>query len=420
MTQSVQTKSGLSAYREVVAKYPDVSPLVILKAYLQRRGVTYSQAAFGHFDPARHLVQARSIFVSVGEKPDETPTMASAGLILRDGTTVISGPRLNTEGLFVVDSIDGKLVITDGDDIIEEVDLWEKPDYVSKTTSSGKPMWQIATPRPQRLDINPYSYCHFWDDGHGCKFCNISWNYHKEHKANNKPIRLDPRDVSETVAEAIRQPGRFTNIMLTGGSIFSGDELFADELDLYIEILQAIGENFSTRRFPSQLISSSFAPHQLARLYEETGVLTYTSDIEVLNEEKFNWICPGKTAKLGYREWKRRLVEAVGIFGRGRVNTGIVGGVETATPHGFASEDDALAATLEEADDLASQGVSTVHCVWGPTPGSVFFKQKVPSLEYYVRLSQGLDQIRRNHGLNVDMDNYRLCGNHPDSDLSRI
>ena len=116
----------------------------------------------------------------------------------------------------------------------------------------------------------------------------------------------------------------------------------------------------------------------------------------------------------------RRLVEAVGIFGRGRVNTGIVGGVETATPHGFASEDDALAATLEEADDLASQGVSTVHCVWGPTPGSVFFKQKVPSLEYYVRLSQGLDQIRRNHGLNVDMDNYRLCGNHPDSDLSRI
>jgi hypothetical protein len=50
----------------------------------------------------------------------------------------------------------------------------------------------------------------------------------------------------------------------------------------------------------------------------------------------------------------------------------------------------------------------------------VFFKQKVPSLEYYVRLSQGLDQIRRNHGLNVDMDNYRLCGNHPDSDLSRI
>ena len=102
------------------------------------------------------------------------------------------------------------------------------------------------------------------------------------------------------------------------------------------------------------------------------------------------------------------------------VRAHVAGVLGTGTAGGFAGEDDALAATLEEADDLASQGVSTVHCVWGPTPGSVFFKQKVPSLEYYVRLSQGLDQIRRNHGLNVDMDNYRLCGNHPDSDLSRI
>jgi len=32
----------------------------------------------------------------------------------------------------------------------------------------------------------------------------------------------------------------------------------------------------------------------LIRLYEQTGLSSYTSDIEVLNEEKFNWICPGK------------------------------------------------------------------------------------------------------------------------------
>lgn len=75
---------------------------------------------------------------------------------------------------------------------------------------------------------------------------------------------------------------------------------------------------------------------------------------------------------------------------------------------------------MREADDLAKHGVSTVACVWDVAPGSVFFNQKNASLEYYIKLSIGLDNLRRKYGLNVDMDNYRRCGNHPDTDLSRI
>ena len=97
--------------------------------------------------------------------------------------------------------------------------------------------------------------------------------------------------------------------------------------------------------------------------------MSYTSDMEVLNEERFAWICPGKNKVLGYREWKKRIFEAVGIFGRGFVNTGIVGGVELAKPNGFATEDEALRATIDEAEDFASHGVSVIHCVWVPYPG---------------------------------------------------
>ena len=405
------------SYREVVAKYPDVSPFVILKTDIQRRGVTYSPAALAQVNPEIHLTQVRSIFHSIGEKAE---VRIPASLLLRDGTSILSGPRPDAEDLYLVDYIDGRLVITDHGDILEEVSYWDKPDFVTKLTSSGKPMWQIVTPRPQRLDINPYSNCHFWDDGSGCKFCNIGSHFNQQQKTNNKPLRLDPKDISETVREAIRQQGRFANVMLTGGSILEGEELFDKEVEVYIEALQAIGENFSTRRFPSQLISSAFNLDQLNRLYEETGLLSYTSDIEVLNEEKFNWISPGKAKKVGYQGWKQRLITAVEIFGRGNVNTGIVGGVDLATPHGFSSEEESLKVTLDEADDLASKGVSAVFCVWGPTKGSAFYKQQTPSLEYYVQLAKGLDAARRRHSLPVDMDNYRLCGNHPDSDLSRI
>ncbi len=412
-----ELKSHQLSYHEIVAKYPTVSPFVILKTDVQRRGVTYTTQAIERANPALHLLQFRSIFHTIGEK--QTPQIP-VSLLLRDGTSILTGMRPDAPAPYLVDFVDGRLVLTDHGQILEEVEYWHKPQYVDKHTSAGTPMWQVATPRPQRLDINPYSYCHFWDDGGGCKYCNISSHFNKERKNNGKPLRIAPRDIYETVREAVKQPGRFANIMLTGGSILSGSQLFDDELQVYIETLQAIGENFTTRRFPSQLIASAFSLDQLARLYEETGLLTYTSDLEVLDDALFNWICPGKAGKLGYQAWKRRLIDAVQIFGTGRVNTGIVGGVETATPHGFASEDEALDATLTEAEDLAQHGVTVVQCVWSPTRGSAFAKQHPPSLEYYVRLSQGLDALRRHYNLNADMDSYRICGNHPDTDLSRI
>jgi hypothetical protein len=139
-----------------------------------------------------------------------------------------------------------------------------------------------------------------------------------------------------------------------------------------------------------------------------------------LNERVFDWICPGKAGRVGYREWKRRLVAAVDIFGRSNVGTGLVGGVELAKPNGFTSEDDAIKSTLDEAEDLASHGVTTVYIVWVPRPGSVFHDQKNPSLEYYVRLARGLHDLRVRYGLRADFDDYRRCGNHPDSDLSRL
>jgi hypothetical protein len=110
----------------------------------------------------------------------------------------------------------------------------------------------------------------------------------------------------------------------------------------------------------------------------------------------------------------------VDIFGRGNVGTGIVGGVETATPQGFTDELEAVEATLAEAEDLASQGATTVYIVWVPRPGSAFKDQKNPSLDYFIRLAKGLDELRQRHGLGVGFDNYRTCGNHPDSDLARV
>src|SRR6266542_3656650 len=356
---------------EVLERNPGFPRLVALKIDVQRRGVHYTDRAIAAVDPQRDQLRGSYIFGS----RDASLTPLPESLLLRDGTTILTDPTPLQQGPYVVDAIDGRFWLVEGGEPIEPVTLWPKPAYYDRTTSSGIPMKYVVTARPQRLNIFQSSACHFWGNGNGCKFCDIN-THGKQQKAElGIPTRLEPRDVSET----FRTPG-----------------------------------------FPSQLIGTAFSERQLARLHAETGLSSYTSDLEVLDERVFGWVCPGKAEKVGYREWKRRLVAAVEIFGRGHVGTGLVGGVELAKPNGFASEEDALAATLAEAEDLARQGVTTVYIVWVPRPGSPFHEQRNASLEYSVRLAKGLHGLRVKYGLSADFDDYRRCGNHPDTDLSRL
>ena len=401
---------------EVIAKYPDVPPLVILKSDVIRRGIAYTQRALAALDRTKHQYQQRVLVGLNGTKQAAVPV----SLTLRDGSSIIIAPAPNVVNPYVVDQVDEKTFLTDKGRPIEEVEYWYKPAYYDKFTSSGTPMWQVASARPQRLDIDPNSHCHFWEHGGACRFCNINFNSGKSKREQNMAVTLTANDVYETVREALKEKGAFTNLKMSSGSILSGREPLDDEVDLYIEMLQAAGANFRTRKFPSTIVASAFSEDQLARLYEQTGLMTYTSDIEVLDERQFSWICPGKSAVIGYREWKRRIIAAVDVFGRNNVSTGTVGGVEMARPNGFTDESEALEHVLEEAEDFVSHGVNVVHCVWVPMLGSKFERQRTPSLEYYVRLATGLQRLRRKYDLNVDMDNYRKCGNHPDTDLDRV
>ena len=407
---------GAQSFSEVVQKYPDVPKLVALKIDVQRRGVHYTEEALRHVDEIKHQLRGTYIFGS----RDAALTPVPESLVLRDGTTILTDPTPVDHHPYRVDWSDGRFVLRDSEDVIDEVDLWPQPAYYDKTTRRGTPMKYVITARPQRLNIFTSNFCHFWANDKGCQFCDIVTHLKQQKKEWGIPTRLDPADVEETLREALREPGRFTSICLTSGSDTRGPELFEQEVDYYVETLQAVGRVFKSKRFPSQLIASAFNERQLERLYRETGLTSYTSDLEVLSERLFGWICPGKAERVGYQEWKRRLVAAVDIFGRGNVGTGLVGGVELAKPNGFTSEDDALKSTLDEAEDLASRGVTTVYIVWVPRPGSAFRDQTNPSLDYYVRLARGLHDLRVRYRLRADFDDYRRCGNHPDTDLSRL
>jgi hypothetical protein len=416
MTLTLVQRNRRTERDEVAARYPDVPPLVILKADVQRRGVFYTDAALGLLDERLHQTTGTHIFGARDGRIAARPE----SLLLRDGASIITTPTPLEENPYVVDLHEEEPWLFDEGLAVEPVEYWPAPAFYAKTSSSGVPMKNIVSARPQRLNIFPYRYYTFWNNGNGCAFCDIVAQLKKGRDELQIPARLDPVEVGEVVAEALKEPGRFSSVFLTSGSITGGARPFDDEVEYYIAILKEVGKNFRTPKYPSQLIGTAFEKGQLQRLYAETGLTSYTSDIEVLNEELFNRLCPGKAEWIGYKEWKRRLVDAVEVFGPGRVNTGLVAGIELAGPHGFGSEDEALEYTLAEAEDLARQGVSTVFIVWSPRPGTPLGNYRNASLDYYVRLARGLHNLRATYRLPIDHDSYRNCGNHPDTDLSRL
>ncbi|MDR2053947.1 MAG: hypothetical protein LBP80_11090 [Treponema sp.] len=108
--------------KEIIEKYPDVSPFVILKTDVQRRSVTYTPAALARVDPSVHQVEY------VGYNIDKKDLAVPCSLLLRDGTTIMAAPFPGKPEPYVVDLIDGRIMITDGGEPVEEVFYWYRPD----------------------------------------------------------------------------------------------------------------------------------------------------------------------------------------------------------------------------------------------------------------------------------------------------
>lgn len=402
------------SFREIIKKYPDISPFIITQLDVQRRGVTFTSAALDRVDPSIH--QTRPL----GER------LAPDSLLLRDGTSIVtnftfatSDGTISGRDPYLVDVVDGKTVLTDNGDIIDEIIYWEKPEYYDKVTSFGNKMGTVICARPQRFHLDVNHYCHFWDvGGEGCKYCGIGAEGHKYKGASNEHANYD--EIREVMQELVKEKGRFTGFILTGGSVLSGKELCDDELEQYIQTMHAIGSVFSAKKFPSQINSTALNVRQLERLYNETGLTSYTTDLEVFDEEVHKWVCPGKARLIPFKEWKKRLYDAVPIFGKGQVNTGIVSGVELAEPNGFKSEAEAIARNLETAEELTSHGVGLKHDVWNVVPNSIFKNQSTPSLDYYVQITKGFYELNLKYGINTEMDDYRKCSMHANINHDRI
>ena len=143
--------------QDIIKKYPTVSPFIIIQIDVQRRGVHYTDRALEKLDTNIHKV-------TTSKNKQGEVRVTPASFLLRDGTSVIvseTSTQTHREP-YTIDVVDNKIVLVDQDNVIEEVEYWEKPKYFDKFTSRGTPMSEVVDARPQRFSVTMSRYCHFW------------------------------------------------------------------------------------------------------------------------------------------------------------------------------------------------------------------------------------------------------------------
>ena len=424
--QEVVTQGKELGFAQCIEKYPDVPRFVILKIDTALRGIVPTERAF------ERAHETGSLFDVPGHSRNLPKKLSIGGLVFRDGTSVLGLEAVQGQfpniirgsrgAPYTLDAIDDRLMLLDGDTQLEECFFKSRPEYYGKRTSRGTPMFEnVTAAQSDCLGINIFGVCNFWKEKIPCKYCNgvgstLPTDYHRDGHTQESL-----EDIYESVTESLKERGRWTGFILGGGSNPAGDSPYQKEVDEYIKVLTTLKKIFGSRRPAVRLVSSAFPEDQLLRL-KEAGATAYEPHIEVWDEKLFKWICPGKAKYYGRQYWIDSAIAAVDVFGKGNVCTQIVGGAEMAQPYGFKTIDEAVKSSLEGAEFYAQHGVAlSLHILRvGQTSYFYRIKHKPPSLEYYVRIAQGLREIRKRYRIGADFNDYRRCSLHPDLDISRL
>jgi hypothetical protein len=398
------------ALEDYFRRYPDAPREVIVKTDLLRLGHWFTDAALAATGGS--LVKSYRLFsydhIPMHEMHRRENRRVPEHLIILGGPDelrpVMVQTTLSPHSPYVIDVVEGRLALTAGGEVLCEVRYQAAPDYYAKRFADGTWFHEIIS---FGFFVTLFRYCQFWGPEEECKFCDINSNARQMKRSGDftltAPVKsMDQiREVADAVTrEMYEREGRHGPLcfLLTGGTVKKtlhgkNEEEFYGE---YVEALKWSGP----RRFIN--LQTNARPREILRRYRAMGVDSHHANMEVWDRRLFEWICPGKAARVGWDNWVKWLIDSVDVFGEGAVKPLFVCGIEMARPHGFDTVDEAVASTTSGMDFLMSHGVVPRFNQWRPEPGSrivVEHPQAPVPLDFYLRLMANRYELWKKHGL---------------------
>ena len=244
---------------------------------------------------------------------------------------------------------------------------------LEQTTRDGTPFHTIATIRPDgQVHVNYSQECVLKDKGEDCLFCNYS--------VRNATLKT-PRQVGE-VFSTLYLAGVGKHLNLTSGFLYE-----RKELDYYLDVAEEIQNRTGLKEFRATAVVGAPLDFSVIDKYKEAGYFSIRMNLEIWDKNIWNTICPGKRNHCGgWENWIKALEYAAEVFGKGRVASNIVGGIEPKS------------SILEGIEYKASKGIIGSASAWRPVAGSVLEGHRSPETAWHFDLQQQIASIYKRYG----------------------
>lgn len=283
------------------------------------------------------------------------------------------------------------------------------PDWMTQATEDGFPMAQAGVSlHGDMAVINIAPGCDYFlqksESGASmrCSFC--AYGAPNERVAHFDQVIGEPglppltyRRMQETLRLALAERD-INHIYLVAGSLTDWHE----EGKRFIEIARAV-QQVNSNRIPVTCGSGALPMDILQQMHSEQLVDNVCFNLEVWSRDLFEKICPGKNRFVGYDQWIESLENAVGLWGRGRVYSAMVSGIEM-EPEYELSWEEASRRAIEGAAALCARGIIPVYSLYWPTGGRDHPDYFSRLQSYFERLNLEYREIRRQQDLAISPD----------------
>jgi hypothetical protein len=390
------TQSNFDILEAYFKQYPDVPKETILKQHMLSLGHWFSDAALDA--SAGALVKSYRLFsydlVPMSYFKRNEHRRVPEHFVLINGPykmrPVAIQTSLSPDSPYLVDVVDGKLVLTVDGQVVSEVRIPKTPDYYYKSLPDGTPYHEIVA---FASFITIFRNCQYWGTKEECKFCDINENARAMKLSRDftltAPVKsvTDVVTVCEYVASDAQKIGASQGFVLSGGTITKTLH-GKGEADFYVDYIRAI-KNIPTK--PRITFEVNARPREEVKRYKEAGADHIHFNMEVWDKKLFPWINPGKAERVGWDNWVRWMEDAVEVFGAGMVQPSFVSGIEMARPHGFKTVAEAVASATDCFEYLMSRGIMPRPQQWRREPSTALCREAgqppVP-LDYYIQMTR--------------------------------
>ena len=283
------------------------------------------------------------------------------------------------------------------------------PQWMAQKTADGSPMAQAGISlHGDMAVVNVAPGCEYFLErqaGGGsmrCSFCaygapNERVAHFNQQSGTSEVPEATLQRMQETLKAALLET-EIRHIYLVGGSMADP----AKEGERFIQIAQAVQE-VNAHKISVSCGSGALPEEQLRELHRLNLVDQVCFNLEVWSEELFAKVCPGKNHFVGYKGWLDSLEMAVGLWGRGRVYSAMVAGIELEPEYGMSWESAADLA-VRGADDLCSRGIVPIYSLYWPTGGRDHPEYFERLRSFFERLNVEYKAIRDREKLQISED----------------